>query len=81
MVIIRAARLLAWDQASHCGKKEKKSALAKKKIGEQNGPRGSLGRRKGDGPRFLLFFPTAEPDPSQASRLRELALLRDLSRP
>ena len=63
------------------GEKGEKIGVGEKKIGEQNGPRGSLGRRKGDGPRFLLFFPTAEPDPFQASRLRELALLRDLSRP
>ena len=30
---------LAWDQAPHCGKKEKKSAFAKKTIGERSEPR------------------------------------------
>ena len=83
MVITRAARLLAWDQASHCGKKGEKSALTKKKIGEQNGQRGSLGRRKGGGPRFLLFFPTAEPSPrliayeNRLSRATSRARLRE----
>ena len=38
-------RSLFRNQAPHCGKKEKKSALAKKKkIGERSGPRGSLER-------------------------------------
>ena len=44
-------RSLFQNQAPHCGKKEKKSALAKKnkkknkkKNGDRSGPRGSLGR-------------------------------------
>ena len=90
MVIIRAARLLAWDQASHCGKKEKKIGVGeKKKIGEQSEPRGSPGRRNGGGPSGgPRFLPTAEPGPrllayenrlSRATsrvRLREQSLTR-----
>ena len=49
---------LAWDQAPHCGKKEKKSALAKKnKIDERSEPRGSLGRGKGGRPSPLTRIP------------------------
>ena len=50
---------LAWDQAPHCGKKEKKTALAKKtiKIDERSEPRGSLGRGKGGRPSPLTRIP------------------------
>ena len=48
---MRFISVVAWDQAPHCGKKEKKPAFAqkKKKIGERSEPRGSLGRGKSGG--------------------------------
>ena len=64
---------LAWDQTPHCGKKEKKSAFVKKKIGERSEPRGSLGRGNGlpsfPPPQdttsladiFCYFFPNLDP--------------------
>ena len=42
-------KLIAWDKAPHCGKKEKKIGIGEKKIGELSDPRGSLGRGKGGG--------------------------------
>ena len=67
-VILSATYSVAWDQAPHCEKKEKKSAWAKKKnIGERREPKGSLGRAKGGRrpvslpstawPIFFLFDP------------------------
>ena len=61
-VILSATYSVAWDQAPHCERKEKKSAWAKKKkkkIGERREPKGSLGRGKGGRrpvslPRILL---------------------------
>ena len=57
MVIIRAARLLAWDQASHCGKKEKKSALAKKKLASKTGREVDWGGERVTDPVFCYFSP------------------------
>ena len=54
---------VAWDQVPHWGKRRKKSARAKTKIGERSEPRGSQGRGKGAAlsplPRtpFFAFFP------------------------
>ena len=60
--------LIAWDQAPHWGKKEKKIGVGeKKKIGERSEAQGSLGKGKG-GPHFLPFSPTAEPVPGYLRR-------------
>ena len=53
---VRSYESLGWDQATHRGKKEKKSAWAQKK----KEPRGSLGRGEGVflfDPVFCLFRP------------------------
>ena len=81
MVKTRAARLLAWDQPGSVlwEKGEKNRRWREKGFGEQNG----LGRRKGGGPRFLLFFHTAEPSPrllayeNRLSRATSRARLRE----
>ena len=59
---------LAWDQAPHCGEKEKKSALAKKKS-----PSAWFARRYFSYlTPFFAFFPNAEPGP-------RLPVIRNLS--
>ena len=55
--------MLAWDQAPHCGKKEKELAFVKKKIRKQSELRGSLGRRKGGGA-WRHVFDAADPPSS-----------------
>ena len=45
------------------GKRRKKSSLAKKKIGEPSGPRGSLGKGKGGGA-WRQAFDAVDPPPS-----------------
>ena len=51
----RINSVLAWVQAPHWGKKEKKIDVGKKEIGERSDPRGCLRREKGHSPIFFLF--------------------------
>ena len=53
---------VAWDQAPHWGKKEKKINVGEKKIGERTDIFPVW-------PRFLLFSQTAEPGPRLALQL------------
>ena len=66
-IISSQARFLAWDQAPEKAEKGKKSALAKKKVGERSEPKGSLERGRDVG------APPPFPPPQDTFRLASLA--------